>query len=62
MKRDTSQKETVAPQEPEKGEKVCPKCSASMVVRIAQKGSNAGKKFWACSSYPKCRHVEAINA
>lgn len=43
-------------------EKNCPKCSSPMVVRIAKRGSNAGKKFWACSAYPKCRHVEGINA
>lgn len=41
-------------------EKQCPKCSSTMVMRIAKKGDNAGKRFLACSAYPKCRHIEAI--
>ena len=45
----------------EKDEKSCAKCSSSMVVRVARSGANAGKQFWACSTYPKCRHIEAIN-
>jgi restriction system protein len=48
-------------QELEINEKVCPNCSASMVKRVAKKGNHAGKQFWACSAYPKCKTVEAIN-
>lgn len=33
----------------------CPKCSAPMVRRTAQKGPNAGSQFWGCSRYPSCR-------
>ena len=51
-----------ARQEPEINEKVCPKCSASMVKRVAKKGTHAGEQFWACSAFPKCRTIEAINA
>jgi len=40
--------------------KVCPNCSATMVKRIARKGSHAGMEFWACSAFPKCKTVEAI--
>jgi hypothetical protein len=36
-------------------EKLCPKCSAPMVLRKATKGEHAGKVFWGCSNYPKCR-------
>lgn len=43
-------------------EKSCPKCSSPLVIRTAKKGANAGKQFLACSAYPKCKHVEAINA
>jgi hypothetical protein len=35
----------------------CPKCSAPMVCRQAKSGSNAGQKFWGCSTFPKCRGV-----
>lgn len=44
------------------GEKSCPKCSSPMVIRTAKNGANAGKKFLACSAYPKCKHIEVINA
>ena len=38
-------------------QKQCPKCGSSMVVREVKKGQNAGKKFWGCSKFPKCRGV-----
>ncbi len=41
--------------------KTCPKCSAIMVKKVAKKGKNIGSEFWACSSFPKCRHIEPIN-
>jgi restriction system protein len=33
----------------------CPRCGASMVLRTARQGANAGGQFWGCSTYPKCR-------
>ncbi|HEY6871780.1 MAG TPA: DUF2726 domain-containing protein [Geobacteraceae bacterium] len=39
---------------------VCPKCEAAMVKRQATKGPHAGKYFWACSAFPKCRQVVAV--
>ena len=41
-------------------EKVCPKCSSVMVMRVAKKGKNRGNTFWACSAFPKCKHTQAI--
>jgi len=41
-------------------EKYCPKCECEMVLRTAKKGANAGKKFWGCSAYPKCRSIIQI--
>ncbi|KZZ14740.1 nuclease [Oleiphilus sp. HI0079] len=38
----------------------CPKCGGEMVRRQAQKGANAGKAFWGCSTFPKCRGVRAL--
>lgn len=35
--------------------KFCPKCEAEMVLRTATKGQGAGKNFWGCSTFPKCR-------
>jgi predicted RNA-binding Zn-ribbon protein involved in translation (DUF1610 family) len=38
----------------------CPKCGSSMVVREVKKGQNIGKKFWGCSSFPKCTYATDI--
>lgn len=38
----------------------CPQCSAMMVKRHAVKGQNAGRYFWACSSFPMCKQVLKI--
>lgn len=35
----------------------CPKCGAPMVRRQAKSGSSAGRMFWGCSTFPKCRGV-----
>jgi len=56
------QEPSPARQESEINEKVCPKCSASMVKRVAKKGTHAGEEFWACSAFPKCRTIKVINA
>ncbi|AMJ40231.1 topoisomerase DNA-binding C4 zinc finger domain-containing protein [Anaerotignum propionicum] len=40
--------------------KICPKCGAPMVLRIAQKGANKGAEFWGCSKFPKCRAIEQV--
>ncbi|MBK1717334.1 restriction endonuclease [Thiocystis violacea] len=34
---------------------VCPTCGAAMVLRTAKRGVEAGKPFWGCSTFPKCR-------
>ena len=39
----------------------CPKCRIPMVQRKATKGSQKGKQFWGCSSFPNCREVIPIN-
>lgn len=33
----------------------CPRCGCQMKLRIALRGRNAGKNFWGCSKYPKCK-------
>ena len=43
-------------------DKICPKCSSVMAKKTAKKGKNTGKEFWACSAFPKCRYIEAINS
>ncbi len=39
----------------EKEKPVCPLCKGLMVLRTAQKGSNAGSQFWGCAGYPQCK-------
>nr|WP_285407554.1 MULTISPECIES: NERD domain-containing protein [unclassified Vibrio] len=33
----------------------CPNCGSLLVKRVARTGSNIGKTFWGCSSFPECR-------
>jgi len=35
----------------------CPKCNVKMVSREAKKGTNAGKVFWGCRNYPRCKQT-----
>ena len=36
----------------------CPKCNTGeMVERVAGKGRNRGKTFYACNQFPKCKHI-----
>ncbi len=37
----------------------CPRCGTEMVLRKARKGANAGKPFWGCPNFPKCRAIVA---
>ena len=36
---------------------LCPKCEIPMDLRLAKKGRNAGKEFWGCTNFPKCRET-----
>jgi hypothetical protein len=38
----------------------CPKCGVQMVLRTAQRGSNAGKKFYGCPNYPRCSEIISV--
>lgn len=38
----------------------CPKCGSPMLVKTAKKGKNIGKKFYGCSTFPKCWKRMAI--
>jgi len=41
----------------------CPLCGASMVLRQARSGANAGKQFWGCSRYAqdRCRGTRELD-
>jgi hypothetical protein len=37
------------------GSPLCPKCGSSTILRKVSKGKSAGKMFWVCSDFPRCR-------
>ena len=41
-------------------EKLCPRCGEKLVVRVAKRGNNAGKSFYGCSAFPKCKYTQEI--
>lgn len=47
------------PKQPETST-VCPRCGKELLLRTAKKGSNAGKSFYGCSGFPKCRYVQNL--
>ncbi|MHC2068117.1 DUF2726 domain-containing protein [Bremerella sp. T1] len=52
----------IEPVSPPSGEvPICPKCQTSMKRQTARRGANAGKQFWGCSNYPKCRETMDIS-
>ncbi len=54
----TAKYENVAKQkkEPEKTDKLCPKCASPLVIRTSRFG-----KFYACSGFPKCRYTASLS-
>lgn len=39
----------------------CPRCGGAMAKRIAKQGANAGKHFWGCIAFPRCRGTIQID-
>jgi ssDNA-binding Zn-finger/Zn-ribbon topoisomerase 1 len=39
----------------------CPKCGVPMLKRKSTKGENAGKEFYGCPNFPKCREIRNID-
>lgn len=39
------------------GKMICSRCGSEMIKRKATRGENAGKEFWGCSAFPKCRNI-----
>lgn len=40
--------------------RICPRCSAELVLRTAKKGEHAREQFYGCSRFPKCRYKESV--
>lgn len=41
-------------------ERNCPRCGSRMVLRTVKQGRNAGRQFWGCSTYPKCKAMQSV--
>ncbi len=39
---------------------ICPRCGGKLVLRTVKQGENAGKQFYGCSNYPKCRFTKSL--
>lgn len=51
--------QAINPQPTEDASPACPKCGSPLVQRVAQKGSQAGNRFWGCTHFPGCRGVRS---
>ena len=40
--------------------KKCPRCGSPLALRTAKRGANAGKQFYGCNNYPKCKYTEQL--
>lgn len=40
--------------------RTCPKCGGSLILRTAKKGEHAGKQFYGCGNFPKCKYIENL--
>lgn len=38
----------------------CPKCGSALLIRTVKSGAKAGKQFWGCSTFPKCRTMQNL--
>lgn len=41
-------------------ERQCPACGSALLMRTVKSGPNAGKQFWGCASFPKCRVTQSL--
>ena len=39
----------------------CPKCGAPMIQRVSRRQETTERKFWGCSTFPKCRTTQPIS-
>lgn len=40
---------------------ICPWCQGKLVLRTARRGDRAGKRFYGCENYPKCKYIKNLN-
>ncbi|HFU74991.1 MAG TPA: NERD domain-containing protein, partial [Arcobacter sp.] len=39
---------------------ICPKCGSGLTIRTAKRGAKAGKNFYGCTNFPKCKYMRDI--
>jgi hypothetical protein len=40
---------------------ICPKCGGELVLRTGKSGAKAGRQFYGCAAFPKCRYVKEVD-
>ncbi len=60
VKKDVIKDKVTEEKKTEERKFTCPKCGGELVLRVAKRGDNAGKKFYGCKNYPKCRYIYNI--
>jgi hypothetical protein len=40
---------------------ICPDCGITMVLRFYRAGTRAGKRYYGCLNFPKCRQIVAVD-
>lgn len=38
----------------------CPKCDSALTIRTTKSGANAGRNFYGCTNFPKCRYMRSM--
>ena len=61
IRNDISNKTYDHVQQTQTGRIMCPQCGGYLVKRMAREGANAGREFYGCSNYPKCRYTKNIS-
>ena len=41
-------------------ERKCPACGSAMALRTAKSGASAGRQFFGCSTFPKCKVMQKV--
>lgn len=51
-----------AKQHPAEAGPICPRCGSPLVPRTARRGANAGRQFYGCSAFPRCRYTRDVDS
>nr|MCR5042363.1 NERD domain-containing protein [Clostridia bacterium] len=60
----TASDSLAAPEETAAGNSIqkCPLCGSDLILRTGKRGAYAGRQFYGCSSYPRCRYIRNVGS